>query len=519
MSAQSRFPDYICAAHWFGEGWALDLWNSFSARQVARDFAALKEAGFNTIILVVPWGEFQPVISPAPTYNETAFDRFGLVLRAAQDCGLKVLLRISFRWDLHPDAQWPGDARFLRLFSDAQAHRAWLEYIGRLGAVAAEFENILFAFLSWEDFWGLAELAKAPHEQRLALAQETGFSAWLAASKTLAELCAAYGDRFPSFEAIPLPRANRPGYELLLQYFDEAFLGKLFHPAKTAFGNLSAEARSDWDPIYHADGTVRWVDHKDTFDLPDTQYVTTHYAACMGAENNGKPLPLDIAATLLDKKLAELAAISGGRKLIVDQFIYFDDILSPSANSFPNAGDLPEYIAKAGPSLARHTAGYGLWMFRDYRANVVYNPSFQVGLHGWDIKGTMAIEEGGTLLDSGARLTQRINKLSTLLAGFTVADEATCLVRAKALDTGAQLKLSIGGETISGEEINTRVPALAEYDIKIEAQNGRMLVQNVALFAHTQHSAIMGTDGSRQSLYASFKNLNALLCGVKKKSG
>ena len=54
--------------------------------------------GFNNIILVVPWREFQPGMSPC-TYNQYAWDKLDRVMDAAAARGLSVMLRVGYTWD------------------------------------------------------------------------------------------------------------------------------------------------------------------------------------------------------------------------------------------------------------------------------------------------------------------------------------------------------------------------------------------------------------------------------------
>ena len=69
------------AAHWFGRQWPMNFLAGFRREQVAADFRQLVDDGFDTVVLLVAWGDFQPVYAPCCTYDERAFER--LDFRAA----------------------------------------------------------------------------------------------------------------------------------------------------------------------------------------------------------------------------------------------------------------------------------------------------------------------------------------------------------------------------------------------------------------------------------------------------
>ena len=55
--------------------------------------------GFNSIILAVPWREFQPSMEPV-RYEEYAFDKLNRVMDAAGRHGLDVMFRVGYTLSL-----------------------------------------------------------------------------------------------------------------------------------------------------------------------------------------------------------------------------------------------------------------------------------------------------------------------------------------------------------------------------------------------------------------------------------
>ena len=58
---------YLKSATYYSDDWVINFWNSESKNMDA-ELAQIAEDGFNSIILVIPWREFQPGTNPI-TYN------------------------------------------------------------------------------------------------------------------------------------------------------------------------------------------------------------------------------------------------------------------------------------------------------------------------------------------------------------------------------------------------------------------------------------------------------------------
>ena len=48
-------PTYIKAAHYFAHASMGNFWSAFRQHEVAADFSGIRDDGFNTIILLIPW--------------------------------------------------------------------------------------------------------------------------------------------------------------------------------------------------------------------------------------------------------------------------------------------------------------------------------------------------------------------------------------------------------------------------------------------------------------------------------
>ena len=91
-------PSYLKAATYVSDAWVSNFWNSESDH-MDEELAQIAADGFNSIVLVVPWREFQPGVLPL-SYNRYAFQKLDKVMNAARAHGLMVELRVGYVWDL-----------------------------------------------------------------------------------------------------------------------------------------------------------------------------------------------------------------------------------------------------------------------------------------------------------------------------------------------------------------------------------------------------------------------------------
>ena len=92
-------------------------------RKIAKD-------GFNSIILAVPWREFQPM-SEKQYYNEAAFERLEQIMECAESCGLWVVLRVGYTWDYYGTAEIPVRYDYVTQ-KGSEDWYGWLKFAGRL---------------------------------------------------------------------------------------------------------------------------------------------------------------------------------------------------------------------------------------------------------------------------------------------------------------------------------------------------------------------------------------------------
>ncbi len=473
----------ILATHYTGEWWAPAFWSNIDLDDMDADFQRIKAAGFNTIILVVPWAGFQPTVSPV-RWNENYFQLLKEIMVGAERHSLGVILRIGYghEYGLNENIPAAGERKLAILTSPAVGE-AWRCYLKKLNDVVADCRAFRFAFITWEDFT-LLDCMLLPESERLALAAEIGFTDYLR-QYPLAELSAAFGRKFSAWSDIPVPASATPESELFLRFWDE-YLLRLFALSNDLFPHLSMEVRVDCDPVKDAGFRC----HQQTFDFGKKETITTlYYTAAWGAQNVGDHAGADDAAARFDYLLTTVRKATDN-PLFIDQLNFIDNTPGFEKNTKIKEQEIPLFLEKITPMLAHRTIGYGLWGMDDIVGNILVNSSFERGTKGWEITaGEHIVKQGdrhsrAILLKSEGSLSQKFffRSASSVIVEKGELD-VSFTVRAPKGDAEVEVLLAdTDGRVVSRRTIP--VSSTAEEHFRTEKMTfvvqGTLIVRNVS---------------------------------------
>ena len=400
-SPTGRSAAYLRGAHWFGEGWAINFWNTRLLARAAEDFAALSEDGFNTVVLVIPWPGFSATPTEGQLDPERA-ERLAALIDLAADAELNVVLRIGFTWDsrvAHSD-RWQ-----LQLWLDEDVRQGWLRHIAALWNVVKDQPHVRFAFISWENLWAIEGAGSENYDQRLTMARDTGYRDWLQRFSTLNEVSDRYGVRFRNWQEVPVPRRDEPAFGLFFDFIDHAWIERFFKPARSVFPTMSMEIRIDSDPSWNAPGELAyWHSHELAWDLPGAGWTTVYWAPAMGGENRGETISPKIAAERLAYLMRRVRQVTGDRPIFIDRFLVEDFTPGFEMNGRLARDNVDEFLEAAHSVLASVTHGYALWAWRDYAHNAVASPDFFTLQGNWEDASPDGDEAPSYTLRTGERL-------------------------------------------------------------------------------------------------------------------
>lgn len=509
----SKEKGHLRSATYYSDDWVINFWNSESVH-MDEELARIAADGFNSIILAVPWREFQPETAPV-SYEDYAWKKLDRVMEEAGKHGLGVILRVGYTWDYAlPESVLP---RYEGLLYDPQLKAAWLSYAERLYSQASSHENFCGGFLTWEDFWNFTENAGNYGKgiSGCRMAKRCGYTDYVREKYTLEQLGEYYGTAFESYEQIWLPEKDSYGRRLFYEFYD-SFLTELLEETQEVFPDLSMEVRLDADPVKREDGTLEGVPHWSTFGCGAASCTGIMYSVPMGFPNEGELVTAGQALQMAPVFLDQVRRYNGNKPVYVDQFLFTDNTPGFEKNARLRPEEKNTYLAGMGELFRTMTMGYGVWTYRDYGDNKLYNSQFALGLRGWSFTGGAYAEEGTdgkeAVLTSGSSISQRVRGRITGRTGTDIRvrfslegdDGSTVSVRA-----GDRIQTIRAGERRT-EELVFEDETAEQLTIFCNG-GGSVRVDNLSLYTFVTEGDIYHMDGSEGGCAEGIRQLNRRL--------
>lgn len=503
---------YLKSATYYSNDWVINFWNSESSNMDA-ELARIAQDGFNNIILVVPWREFQPGTEPC-TYNDYAWEKLDRVMESAAAQGLSVMLRVGYTWDYCGRDNVLN--RYRGLMYDESIRSAWLEYVGRLYGRASAHVNFCGGFMTWEDFWNFtdssASLGKGGSGRKMA--RQCGYTEYAMEHYSLEELEEMYGHSLDSSDDLYFPEKDSYARKVFYEFYDQ-FLNQLLAESQTVFPGLSMEVRLDVDPVEHPDGSQEGFMHSSTFPCQDAAYTSVMYSVPMGFLNEYERITAEEALEKAPVFLNRLHVYSGGKPVYVDQFLFTDNTVGFEHNAQLQDDQKALYLEGMAPVLKNMTMGYGIWTYRDYGDNKLYNAQFGLGQEGWRFSGGSSVvdRDGGrqAMLPGGGSIYQDIGNRMTGNSG----DDTH--VRFKAWGEGTSyLTVKAGSQTrtveVTGEKtVDITFKKCSATDFSISAGKGAAYVDDIQVYTFVTQGELYGLDGSEGNCIEALRLMNQKL--------
>jgi hypothetical protein len=404
------------------------MWQVMQPTRIAAELNTIIEDGFNTIILVLPWRGFQ-VEQDDPRYDPFYIRQLRRVLTAADRLDLSVIVRVAYSHHLLLDNTPNGISMAQRLLLNPETRQAWLHYLNTLHQVCSGYRCFRGGFFCWEELWhAFGAWQTMDQDARQRLAAESGFLNFLAEQGV------------SGITAIPTTR------ESTYQFYSE-FINKrirdFFEIGRGEFPGLSMEFRVDKDLL--CDGEERrWLSNDNYSDLPDHRY--SYWAPFMGAENVGEELNAEHAARLFDYMLQEVSERGENTRHVVDQFNFVDEAPKfKGIHAEIKRDEVSAFLELAAPLLKRLSSGYGVWAYRDYCQNVLYNPRFLMGMLGWEVlRGKVTLgKNGGICVGKRTLIRQALPPVLAGLQRVVPFDQLTLRVALQSATDAAKLSVRI----------------------------------------------------------------------------
>ena len=517
VAEASEGQDYWITAFYFADGYPIEFWDC-EWNTLDADLEQIKNDGFNSIALVVPWRQFQPNISTTSdgaTYDEGAFQRLEKMIQKADAYGLGVILRVGYHWDRYDD-QSPEllHDRFFRVLFDETTQRAWMDYLAKLKGTVDQYPNVWGGFICWEDFWhfpaNMLNGFSAADAQNLA--QETGFQAFVESAYGLEQYNRQFLKTYASIEEIQLPDRTDQALSAFYEFYDEQ-LNLLLEKSQGVWPELSMEVRTDADLVVDSNGAYQYYSHKDTYPCGSAAYTSVMYGIPQGARNEGERLSGEEAIRLTRNMFDLISASNEGKPLFINQFLFYDNTEGYESNAQLIEEEIDDYLQLATGLLAERTMGYGIWTYHDYYVNAVYNKDFYRGLTGWEAEGPVELIASGEnqqvkILPQGV-LRQAVDQSyvdldESVFVNLIVHAQEACTV---SIQVGAEVQESSVAPGTTELALQFSLGE-AETDLRIWADH-EVVVDNVNMYSDIQQGRVYDSHGEASANRDDVVALNA----------
>jgi hypothetical protein len=467
-------PPQIKAVHYFSSSWPKSFWGDFEYSQVDDDFAQIKADGFNTVIFVIPWMGFEIGFEDGISEPSLLYERLEWLLKKTEQAGLDYGLRVSFPHNFDPEIGTDNARLCADIFTDKPLRENWVQYLARISErIDLHRDSFKFAFFSWEDFFcPYDSFPNMNEDQRMDLAQRSGYQAWLTEHYPMQLVELLYLQSFYSMESVPVPERNSPAFWFFLRFVDQFLIDQLITPGREVLPELAMEVRVDKDPIYNGSKTF-WVEHD--LALSDEQMRGSYWGAYYGAHNQGELLTAEEALDHFEFMLNDVSDDGKNTNHVVEQFNFADNTPGFVGHAQIDTPELPAFLEGAAGLLKQKSRGYGLWAYRDYVDSAIYNGSFELGTRGWASQGEVEVitnDDGdkALIMQAGAVISQTFSPYARF-AGLGPSEQITFCANFKVLTESAQITFSQSGTPLETLDIEETGQHCVVFDAQIMKQS------------------------------------------------
>lgn len=506
--------EYIRSVTYFGNEWPLNFWNS-EFEDIDNDFKQIINDGFNSIILVIPWKEFQTSIDPI-TYCEYAFVNLEKIVKKANEYNLDVFTRIGYLWDYYNDSNEYIIDRYLDILQNEKTYAAWLDYCKTLYNLLSLQNNFKDAFIAWEDFWDYTKICNIENvETRTRYADSIGYQEWVMDNFSLKEYNKISNSKYSSYKHIPIPQRDEPGMSIFYDFFDES-MNKLLVDTQEVFPNISMEVRLDSDIVNDKEGNAYYYPHTNQYMCGNSDFTCVMYGIPMGFENKGEKVIAKQALKQSESILSSISKYNEYKPIYIEQFLFCDNTPKFSHNAQIIDEDINEYLQNIASILKKYSRGYGLWVYKNYRNNMIYNSQFALESKGWNVVGQPEFvrfsDSNVCCISSGDSIYQTIPKTRDVFPSDiyhfsfnvlkNVHDSNICIHLG---NTKKNILINKPGKYTIDFELQNGL------DFRLELVSGEAIIDNLCLYSFVQNGQVYDENNNKLECADTIRELNLSL--------
>ena len=231
--------------------------------------------------------------------------------------------------------------------------------------------------------------------------------------------------------------------------------------------------------------------------------IARNFKVCqtfMGAPNKSDYQPANTILLLMKNILLNVNKYTNQNKIFLDQFIWFDNTPGFEKTTKIKENEIESFIHGSCSYLKNYTDGYGVWAYRDYIENTVYNPSFSMGITGWLTNGTTHLKENAIILEQDSSVSQKISKIVSTDKGPNTIVNVTFYAKSETPTAEIGIELSgikfMKNITDSGSlyEFQLRTNDLNDVNITFSSLNGTTTLSDVKVYNYIHEGDVYNTN-------------------------
>ena len=212
----------------------------------------------------------------------------------------------------------------------------------------------------------------------------------------------------------------------------------------------------------------------------------------------------------MGEQLAQVKAHNGGKPIMIDQLLYMDETEDFQSNARLLESHRGLFLMGLPELLHQYTNGYGIWTYRNYTNNPVYNSQFALGSRGWEVSGAAVQTRNGSsqmMILPGGKISQKIGHR---IGGRNTHDNYVRFTGDS--DSPAEVTVTLGTQkqqiSVDGEEQFTlEFGRDGYYSVEFEA-DGEVYLDNIQVYNFIQDGQLRDIDGNELSCMAPMRHLN-----------
>ncbi len=357
---KDKGTEKIVGTYYYGDGWPINMWDTFRRDVVDTYLDKMKEDGFNTVILLIP-GAVPRLSVESKEHYMSFLDDLSFMMRKIEERDMYSMFRLGYSWDGFPIKGDRGRFCF-SILAGGEARELAKAVFKDLWQLANKHDGFLYGFITWEDMlmfaWNRA--TRSVDDMRRALATELGYKN----------------------ESGMIPTIDSVEFKDYLDFIDMKF-SDFFYDLKMVFPRLSAEVRVDVTPFTDEAGMQQHYVHNRQFVETDCDIIGTYFGTYMIHGSS----TAESAIVGLDVAHRNLRNVAPQKKIFIDQLLLI--IKEKQFDGYPKLSDseLQKFLDWLPEWLDKYSVGYATWSFSDYLWDIVFNGAFKYGLLGWNIDG------------------------------------------------------------------------------------------------------------------------------------